>query len=402
MQRVERHIIVDSDALNELTFKAKNLYNVANYQIRQTFIFTGLMPCEYELSTFLANINQPDYRALPAQTSQQVIKLLFKNWTSYFAVIREWKKNPSKFKGMPKIPRYKKKNGHFVAIFTNQQVKIKEGFIYFPKAVNISPLKTSVSKPKQVRIIPQATCFVVEIVYDKEVQKVETVPDSFLAIDLGLNNLATSFNNVGLTPFIVNGKPLKSINAWFNKNKAKLQSQLPKGIFSTRHINHLTHKRHQKINDYIHKTSRFIVDYCVENRIGTIIIGNNEGWKNRINIGKRNNQNFVQIPHTQLILSIEYKALEFGIWVKITEESYTSKTDNLVLEPLKKHGSNQIKKPSLGKRVKRGLFHSSNGMLINADCNGAIGIARKVVGDLALKPITDKSIALMPRHRFSF
>jgi putative transposase len=167
-------------------------------------------------------------------------------------------------------------------------------------------------------------------------------------------------------------------------------------------INHLTHKRNQKINDYIHKTSRFIVDYCVENRIGTIIIGNNEGWKNNINIGKRNNQNFVQIPHTKLIRSIEYKAEEFGILVKITEESYTSKTDNLVFEPLKKHGSNNIKKPSLGKRVKRGLFQSSNGMLINADCNGAIGIARKVVGDLALKPIIDKSIALMPRHRFSF
>ena len=402
MQRVERHIIVDSDALNELTFKAKNLYNVANYDIRQTFIFTGLMPSEYDLTTFFANINQPDYRALPAQTSQQVIKLLFKNWTSYFAAIREWKKNPSKFQGMPKIPNYKKKNGHFVAIFTNQQVKIKEGFIHFPKAVNISPMKTSVSKPKQVRIIPQATCFVVEVVYEKEVQKVETLPDSFVSIDLGLNNLATSFNNVGLAPFIVNGKPLKSINTWFNKNKAKLQSQLPKGIFSTRRINHLTHKRHQKINDYIHKTSRFIVDYCVENKIGTIIIGNNEGWKNRINIGKRNNQNFVQIPHTQLIRSIEYKAEEFGIGVKITEESYTSKTDNLVLEPLKKHGSNQSKKPSLGKRVKRGLFQSSNGRLINADCNGAIGIARKVVGDLALKPIIDKSIALMPRHRFSF
>ena len=192
MQRVERHIIVNSYALNELTFKAKNLYNVANYHIRQTFIFTGLMPCEYELSTFFAELNQPDYRALPAQTSQQVIKLLFKNWTSYFAAIREWKKIPSKFQGMPKIPNYKKKNGHFVAIFTNQQVKIKEGLIHFPKAVNISPMKTSVSKPKQVRIIPQATCFVVEVVYEKEVQKVETLPDSFVSIDLGLNNIRGS------------------------------------------------------------------------------------------------------------------------------------------------------------------------------------------------------------------
>ena len=316
--------------------------------------------------------------------------------------MREWRKNKEKFTGMPKMPKYKKKDGRFTATFTNQQVKVKNGYLHFPKAVNLRPIKTSVSKPKQVRIKPESTCFVVEIVYEKEVQKVEVLQDSFLSIDLGLNNLATSYNNVGHAPFIVNGKPLKSINAWWNKKKAKRQSQLQKGVYSSKRIEHLTHKRNQKVNDYIHKTSRFIVDYCVKNKISTLIIGKNDGWKNRINIGKRNNQNFVQIPHARLITAIEYKAEEFGLRVIVTEESYTSKTDNLVLEPLRKHGCNKTPKPSLGKRVKRGLFRSSNGKVINADVQGAIGIARKVVGDLAVESITDKCIALMPRHRISF
>ena len=402
MQRVERHILTGTEALDDLTFKAKNLYNAVNYQVRQTFIFTGLMPSEYDVSTFFAFIDDPDYRALPAQVSQQVIKNLFSNWSGYFAGLREWKKNKEKFTGMPRMPNYKKKDGRFVATFTNQQVKVKDGYLHFPKAVNLQPIKTSVSKPKQVRIKPESTCFVVEIVYEKEVQKVETLSDSFLSIDLGLNNLATSFNNVGLAPFIVNGKPLKSINAWWNKKKAKLQSQLPSGVYNTKRIEHLTHRRNQKVNDYIHKTSRFIVDYCVENKISTIIIGKNDGWKSRINIGRRNNQNFVQIPHAKLISAIEYKAEEFGILVVTTEESYTSKTDNIVLEPLRKHGCKKIPKPSLGKRVKRGMFRSSNGSMINSDVNGAIGISRKVVGDLALESITNKSIALMPSHRVSF
>jgi putative transposase len=402
MQRVERHILTGIPALDDLTFRAKNLYNAANYQVRQTFIFTGLMPSEYDVSTFFAFIDDPDYRALPAQNSQQVIKTLFSNWKGYFASMREWRKHREKFTGMPKMPKYKKKDGRFTATFTNQQVKVKDGYLHFPKAVNLRPIKTSVSKPKQVRIKPESTCFVVEIVYEKEVHQVEVLQDSFLSIDLGLNNLATSYNNVGLDPFIVNGKPLKSINAWWNKKKAKRQSQLPKGVYGSKRIEHLTHKRNQKVNDYIHKTSRFIVDYCVDNKIGIIIIGKNDGWKSRINIGKRNNQNFVQIPHARLITAIEYKAEEFGLRVIATEESYTSKTDNLVLEPLRKFGCNKTPKPRLGKRVKRGLFHSSTGMLINADCNGAIGIARKVVGDLALKSITNKSIALMPSHRVSF
>ena len=402
MQRVERHILAGTPALDDLTFRAKNLYNAANYHVRQTFIFTGLMPSEYDISTFFAFIDDPDYRALPAQNSQQVIKTLFSNWKGYFASMREWRKNKEKFTGMPKMPKYKKKDGRFTATFTNQQVKVKDGYLHFPKAVNLQPIKTSVSKPKQVRIKPESTCFVVEIVYEKEAQQAEVLPDSFLSIDLGLNNLATSYNNVGLDPFIVNGKPLKSINAWWNKKKAKLQSQLCKGVYGSKRIERLTHRRNQKVNDYIHKTSRFIVDYCIENKIGTIIIGKNDGWKNNINIGKRNNQNFVQIPHAKLISSIEYKAEEFGIQVKKTEESYTSKTDNLVLEPLKKHGCNKVQKPSLGKRVKRGLFKSSKGVLVNADVQGAIGIARKVVGDLALESITNKSIALMPSHRVSF
>ena len=152
----------------------------------------------------------------------------------------------------------------------------------------------------------------------------------------------------------------------------------------------------------MHKTSRFIVDYAIEHEIETIIIGKNDQWKTAINIGKRNNQNFVQIPHAKLIDMIIYKAEDCGIKIITTEESYTSKTDNLVLEPLKKYGCNKILIPSLGKRIKRGLFKSSNGKVISADVNGALGIARKVVHESVIKTIVDKSSVLLPRYRYNF
>ena len=401
MRRVERHIVVSNLAIEDIAHKAKNLYNYANYQIRQEFIKNSKLLNEYELTTLFAKENQVDYRGLPAQTAQQTIKLLFKNWKSFFAAIKKWKKNPKSFTGRPKLPGYKKKDGFSIVIFTSQQIKVKNGYIHFPKKVKLLPLKTNVI-PKQVRIIPQSTCFVIEVVYEKEAQKTKVKPGSFLSIDLGVNNLATSINNAGAEPFIVNGKPLKSTNQYFNKQKAKLQSRLKGDQKVSKRINKITFNRNQKIHDYMHKTSRFIVNYAIKHKIETIIIGKNEQWKTSINIGKKNNQSFVQIPHAKLIDMIIYKAEEHSIKTIITEESYTSKTDNIVLEPLKKHGCDKISKPSLGKRIKRGLFRSSNGRAFSADINGAIGIARKVIHESVIKTIVDKSSVLLPRQCYAF
>ena len=345
------------------------------------------MPSEYDLTGKFAKREQVDYKGMPsAQSAQQTVKLLFKNWKSFFKANKEYNKNPSKFKARPKMPRYKEKHGKNIVVFTAQNAKIKDGFVHFPKKANIEPIKTKVSSLVQVRIIPQATCTIVEIVYKKEKKQVDVVNETWLSIDLGLNNLVTSFNNIGKKPFIVNGKIIKSINQYYNKKKAKLMNFIGDRGISNK-INRLTHKRNMKINDYMHKTSRYIIDYAIEQKLEKIIIGDNVDWKQSINIGKKNNQKFVSIPHSKLIEQIQYKAEEVGIEVVLTEESYTSKTDHFALEPLKKHSCDKIARPTLGKRIKRGLFRSSTGRILNADTNGAIGIARKVICESSISEL---------------
>ncbi|CAK0747890.1 transposase [Gammaproteobacteria bacterium] len=196
-------------------------------------------------------------------------------------------------------------------------------------------------------------------------------------------------NNIGKKPFIINGKPIKSVNQFYNKTKTKLMSYIGDKGTSNR-IKKITFHRNNYIEDKLHKISRFIINYCVENKIGTIIIGHNKEWKQEINIGKRNNQKFVNIPHSKLIDKIIYKAFLVGIKVITPEESYTSKIDALALEPLKKH------EVYLGKRIRRGLFQSSIGKLINADINGSINIARKVVGNCFAKSIINSGLAFSP------
>jgi len=388
MQLVERHIIINNKEIEGLCVKAKNLYNQSLYYLRQA-TFGKIKPFgEYELSGLFAEFNQNDFRDLPAQTSQQIIKQVFQNYKSWYKARAEWQKNPSKFKGIPKLPKYKKVTSE--VIFTGQQLKFKNGFIHFPKSTNLQALKTKVDNICQVRIIPQANCFVIEVVYDKEEVKNENLKkENVLSVDLGLNNFATCVNNVGLQPFIINGKIIKSVNQMYNKTKAILMSYIGSKGTSNR-INKLGFYRNNFIEDKLHKTSRFIINYCLEHEIGTIVIGKNKQWKDEINIGKVNNQKFVSIPHNKLIDKITYKAKLIGINVIEHEESYTSKCDSLALEPICKH------EVYLGKRIKRGLFQSSVGKLINADVNGAINIARKVFSDCFAKSIIDSGSAFLP------
>jgi putative transposase len=383
VQLVERHIRVNDKAVEDICFKTARLYNFCNYHKRQSYFGKIEKFGEYELSNLLCEYNQEDFRALPSNTSQQVIRQLFSEWSSFFKAQKDYFKNPSKYTGKPKPPKYKDKKGYGLCV-------LKNGFIHFSKRIGIAPLKTKVTSVDQVRITPQATCFIIEVIYEQEIKiNNEIKPENFLAIDLGLNNLATSINNVGKKPFIINGKILKSVNQMFNKTKAKFLSYVGAKGTSNR-INKLTFYRNNFIEDKIHKASRFIINYCIENKIGTIIIGHNKGWKDEINIGRVNNQKFVNIPHSKLIDKVTYKAKLVGIEVKINEESYTSKIDHLALEPLQKQEN------YLGKRKKRGLFQSSVKKLINADINGAIGIARKVFGDSVVKLIIDSGLAFNP------
>lgn len=370
MQLVEKHIIKNIEMFS-ICEKSKNLYNQALYYWRQSLIGNIQYFTEYELIKLFCEFDEENYRVLPAQTSQQIIKLLFKNIKSWYKSKKEYDKNPKKFLGKPKIPKYKKET--FVTIFTNQQISIKKGFIYFPKMTGIKPVKTKVNKICQVRIIPNSTHCTVEVVYEKQEKELKKDNGKWLSIDMGLNNLATCATNDEV--FIINGKPLKAINHFYNKRKSKLQSLLPKNKFKSKRIDRLTNKRNNKISDYIHKASSLIIKKAVKKDITKIIIGNNKNWKQEINIGKTNNRHFTSIPHSTLIEKIQYKGKLEGIEIVLTQEAYTSKCSALDLEPICKHDT------YLGKRVSRGLFKTSKGQLINADVNGSLNIARLVAGD---------------------
>ena len=392
VQRVERHIIrkgrYNYQEIQTTCHLSKNLYNYVNYILRQSFFETGSIPSGYEISSQLARENQADFRALPAQVSQQTIKVIFEAWQSFFRALKSYKKDKSKFKSNPKPPKYKDKNGYFVTVFTNQSFRIKEGKIHFSKGT-IQPITTKTSTIRQVRLVPSTACFIVEVVYEKDVQVTEKVAGSVAAIDLGLNNFVTFLDNQGNQPFIINGKGIKSYNQNFNKRKAKLQSMLPKNVYSSRQLLQLNFKRNMFMQNFLHQASAIVIKELISRKIETLIIGYNEDWKQNINLGKRTNQQFVQIPYKTFVDKLMYKCEDFGIKVILTEESYTSKIDHLAGEEMQKH------KKYKGNRIHRGLFLSSTGIVINADVNGAIGIMRKVFSESA-RQIVDSGVAFTP------
>ena len=388
MRLVERHIIKDN-RFEDVCLKSGLLYNYTLYLVRQG-IFSGNYLKEYELSTRLGKENQFNFRNLPCSVSQQIVKQVFQNINAWIKSRKDYEKNPSKYKIKPKLPGYKKGKKQNIIVFTTSACRIKDGYIYFAKDI-IKPIKTKIGENKlcQVRIIPQATCYVVDVIYEKKEINLGLNKSNILSIDLGLNNLCTCINNAGIKPFIINGKIIKSFNQWYNKKKAKLMSFIgDKGI--SKRLRWLNNRRNLWIEDKIHKISRHIVDYCIRHDIGNIVIGLNKGWKQNIDLGKKTNQKFVEIPFSKLIDKITYKAKLVGINIQTTEESYTSKVDHLAFETLEKHDI------YLGKRKKRGLFQSSTNKLLNADINGAIGIGRKVFSDSYVNKIIDSGLAFNP------
>ena len=389
MRLVERHIVKDN-RFEDICLKSGLLYNYVLYNVRQG-VFSGNCLKEYEFSTKLGRENQFDFRNLSTPVSQQVIGQVFKNIKSWMRLKKDFEKNPSKYGNhRPHLPSYKKGKKQNMVVFTTNACRIKDGYIHFIKNV-IQPIKTKIGDSKlcQVRIIPQATCYVVEVIYEKKEQDLNLNKDNVLSIDLGLNNLCSCISNVGLIPFIANGRIMKSFNQWYNKKKAKLMSYVGDVGISKR-IRQLNNYRNFWIEDYIHKISRYIVNYCINNNIGSIVIGLNKGWEQEINLGKKTNQKFVEIPFSRLIDKISYKCKLVGISFQTHEESYTSKVDHMAFEKLGKHDV------YLGKRKKRGLFQSSIGKLLNADINGAIGIGRKVFGDSYVSKIIDSGFAFNP------
>ena len=397
MNRVEKHIIKSNNKyynlLDEFCFKSKNLYNYANYIIRQEFVNNGNWIRYDELDKIVKNKeNDFDYRNMPLGSSaQQCLKLLDKNWKSFFASIKDYNKNPSKYLGRPKLPKYKLKNGRNILILTNQNCKIKNGYINFPKKFKGLLIKTKIRNGlQQVRVIPKDKYLVIEIVY--KIEDVEPLIDNgrYVGIDLGLDNFATITNNCGLIPLVINGKGLKAINQYYNKQISHYKSIAKRvnKLDYTNKMRKLTFKRNNKVEDYIHKASRFLVNYCKNNEINTIIIGNNKNWKQNSKMNKKVNQNFISIPYYNFIQKVQYKAEEFGIKVIVTEESYTSGTSFLDNElPIKENYNKS-------RRKYRGLFVSNNGIKINADVNGSYQIIKKVFPKVFVEGI--EGIGLCP------
>ncbi len=384
MQLTERHIIKSTEhrfaEIDQLAFKSKNLYNAANYVIRQNLIY-GWGYVNYNEMNRLMKFHEA-YKALPAKVSQQILMVLDKNWKSFFEATKTYKADFSKFTGRPKLPKYKDKlKGRNLLVYTIQAISSKQlrsGIIKL-SGTELS-IKTKINPDRicQVRLVPKCDSYVIEVIYD-EPESTTKNNDFAAGIDLGLNNLvALTSNRPGFIPLLINGRPLKSINQFYNKRSSKLQSQLRGNRKTSSRIQRLTRCRNQKVDNYLHQASRTIVNILVAQQIGTLVIGKNAQWKTEIDLGKQTNQNFVSIPHARLIEMLEYKAFLVGIKVIVQEESYTSRANFLGLDPIPVHGETKTEPVFTGKRIKR-LYKTSTNQLINSDVNGAYNILRKAI-----------------------
>ncbi len=386
MQLVEKHMISKTDARFELidraAFASKNLYNAALYEIRQHFIFCG----KYLNYNQMAKRMQKHeaYRSLPRKVSQQVLKLLDKNWKSYFEATRAYEEDSSQFRGRPKLPGYKdKKEGRNVLVYTIQAISkpaLRNGIIK-PSQLGIE-IRTRHRNIDQVRIVPKkAGCYIVEVVYTEEEMQEDVNHYLVASVDIGVNNLvALTSNKRGFVPCLVNGRPIKSVNQFYNKQICKMQKKMSSNHHTSRSLERVAAKRTRRIDHYMHTTSIRIIDLLVREGIGTLVIGKNPGWKQECKMSKKNNQHFVQLPHARFIDMLTYKAKLVGITVLVQEESYTSKASFLDRDPIPVFGEEDADKVTFsGRRVKRGMYKASNGRKFNADINGSYNIMRKAL-----------------------
>jgi IS605 OrfB family transposase len=385
MRLVERHVIKRADprfqVIDRAAFAAKNLYNKALYATRQAFFQDGLYPSYPTLYHQMKG--EPEYAALPRKVAQWVLKQVCAAWDSYQEALAAWETYPAKFLDRPRIPRYKhKQRGRNLLVYTTQALSAPalRNLMLCPSGLDIT-VQTRQSNIQQVRIIPRIGFYVVEVIYEQEPAQAKVNPALHAGIDIGLNNLALlTSDKPDFVPRLVNGRPVKSINQFYNKRRAELQSQLGDAHTSQR-LERITVRRTRRIDHYLHTASRHIIDLLVAAGIGTLCIGKNPLWKQQAHMGTRNNQNFVSVPHARFIEMLTYKADLVGIQVRTTEESYTSKASFLDADPLPIYDPTQPAPTFSGRRVKRGLYRAADGRHINADANGSYNTIRKVAPD---------------------
>ena len=359
---------------DELCFKSKNLYNAALFEFRQSYFDKELDTLTWQnINRIFNQSNQFDYRELPSKVSNTVLKKLGNNISSFWSLIKK-----SDYNKKVRLPKYlHKTDGRFIVEFNKQTFSNKRdennNLIICKSSLDLR-IPTRVETPQQVRIIPKVGCYEIEVIYEIKENKPKQ-NQRVASIDLGLNNLATVVTNDGNNPILISGKKIKSINQYYNKMTSKQESLLPNNIFTSKSLDRLWLKRNSKISYEIHKVTKFLANYFDERDVSIVVIGNNSGWKNGINIGRRNNQNFVNIPYTKFINQLTYKCQLLGITVITREESYTSKASFLDYDEIPNY-KDEVKPKFSGKRVKRGLYRSTT-RKINADVNGAYNIMVK-------------------------
>ena len=359
---------------DELCFKSKNLYNAALFEFRQSYFDKELDTLTWQnINRIFNQNNQFDYRELPSKVSNTVLKKLGNNISSFWRLVKK-----SDCSSKVRLPKYlHKTDGRFIVEFNKQTFANKRdednNLIICKTSLNLR-IPTKVENPQQVRIIPKVGCYIIEVIYEIKENKMKQ-NQRVASIDLGLNNLATVVTNDGDNPILISGKKLKSINQYYNKMTSKQKSLLPNNIFTSKSLDRLWLKRNNKISYEIHKVTKFLANYFDERDVSIVVIGNNSGWKNGINLGKRNNQNFVNIPYTKFINQLTYKCQLLGITVITREESYTSKASFLDYDEIPNY-KDKTKHKFSGNRINRGLYRSTN-RKINADVNGAYNIMAK-------------------------
>ncbi len=393
MRRVEQHVVERKhplwEAIDEMALASKNLWNLANYHVRQAFIFQQTYLNNTAIFHLLKETEA--YKALPAKVANQVLLQLHHAWKAFFESMQAYRADPSAFRGRPNLPSYlPKTDGRHVLVFELGAIW-KADLAHREIAVSqLGRLVETKQKPtsvQQVRIVPKADHYVVEVVYQAEARPTDDLnPDLFVALDPGVNVLAAlTSNKRGFIPRLVSGGPVKAVNQLYNKQREHEQKQLAKGKprrFTSHRLDRITTKRNRRMMHSLHTASRRIIELLVAEGIGTLILGKNPFWKQQVELGKKHNQEFVQIPHATFLDVLTYKAEAVGIRVIVTEESYTSQASFLdqdvlpVYDP--KQGADQEDKPRFSGRRDGRWYRVKGRAPIHSDVNGSYNIARKV------------------------
>jgi IS605 OrfB family transposase len=378
--------------LEFLCSEAAKLINCGVYYSRQLFFKTGKIPNRAELHKVLGTDNQNiHYKAFYSDTAQQILTGVAESFKSYLGLLKGIKNGTVNQK--PKLPGYRQ-GGMALVTFTGRSVKLKDGMLRFPLGSKVKawfgldsfnlpmPSNIDYQSVREYRILPRNGCFYLELVYQTKQTQADTSPKSALMVDHGVDNWLTCVSNIG-TSFIIDGRHLKSINQGYNKRVAFLMKGKDNGYWSKR-LEQLTENRNRTMRDAVNKAARKVINHCLENKIGVIVFGWNKGQKDSANMGKKTNQKFVQIPTGRLKDRIAQLCEQYGIKFVETEESYTSKASFVDLDVLPTFGEKPEGWQPSGKRIKRGLYRTLKGWLINADAQGAANIGRKVAMMLGL------------------